>query len=87
MKSVSYLIIDEMSMIGHRMLAWVDKRLRQATARLDLPMGGISVILFGDFGQFPPVGDRPLYVSPSTNDLAIHAWALNLSDVQHSRHS
>ena len=76
LKNVSYLIIDEMSMIGHRMLAWVDKRLRQATARLDLPMGGISVILFGDFGQLPPVGDRPLYVSPSTNDLAIHGHSI-----------
>lgn len=30
-KDKHYLIIDEMSMMGHRMLAWVDQRLRQAT--------------------------------------------------------
>ena len=41
------------------MMAWVDKRLRQATTNLDIP--GMSVILIGDFAQLPPVGDRPLF--------------------------
>jgi hypothetical protein len=63
MKDKSYLIIDEMSMMGQRMMAMVDKRLRQATAQLDTPLGGMSVIIFGDFAQLPPVGDRPLYCS------------------------
>ena len=65
-----------MSMIGQRTLAWVDKRLRQATGHLHLPMGGVSIILFGDFGQLPPVGDRPLYASPSSSELAIHGHTL-----------
>ena len=43
------------------MMAWVDKRLRQATTHLDIPFGGISVILIGDFAQLPPVGDRLLF--------------------------
>ena len=30
------------------------------------------MLLFGDFGQFPPVGDRPMYASPSSNELSIH---------------
>lgn len=76
MKDVHYLIIDEMSMIGHRMLAWVDKRLRQATGQLHQPMGGISVILFGDFAQLPPVGDKPLYSAPSSNDFSIHGHTM-----------
>ncbi len=63
-------------MIGHRMLAWIDKRLRQATAQLDRPLGGLSVIIFGDFGQLPPVGDRPLYADPSNNDLSIHGHTI-----------
>ena len=74
MKDKYYLIIDEMSMIGHRMLAWVDKRLRQATGKIDSPLGGISVILFGDFAQLPPVGDRPLYALPSYHDLSVHGY-------------
>lgn len=61
-KKIQYLIIDEMSMLGHRMLAWIDKCLRQVTAQLHQPMGGISTILFGDFAQLPPVGDRALYI-------------------------
>ena len=43
------------------MMTWVDKRLQQATTHLDIPFGGISIILIGDFAQLPPVGDRPLF--------------------------
>ena len=67
-----YIIVDEMSMIGQKMLAWVDKRLRQASVKLDIPFGGFSIVLIGDFGQLPPVGDKPLYAPPSVNDLSIH---------------
>ena len=59
LKDVTYLIVDEISMLGQNMMAWVDKRLRQAKTHLDIPFGGISVILIGDFAQLPPVGDRP----------------------------
>ena len=34
-----YLITDEMSMLGQRTLAWVDRRLRQATGKLHEPLG------------------------------------------------
>ena len=72
MRGKHYIIIDEMSMIGHRMMAWIDKRIRQASGKLDCPLGGFSIILFGDFGQLPPVGDRPLYTEPTSNDVAQH---------------
>lgn len=72
LKHKHYIIIDEMSMMGLRMLALVDKRLRQATGKLDSPLGGFTVILFGDFGQLPPVGDRPLYADPTTSELSLH---------------
>lgn len=61
MRQKHYLIIDETSMLGQRMFAWVD----QTTACLDKPLGGISVILFGDFAHLPPVGDLPLYAPPT----------------------
>lgn len=51
MKNKSYMIIDKMSMMGLRMMAWVDKHLCQATGQMDVPLGGMSVILFGDFGH------------------------------------
>ena len=58
----SYYIIDEMSMIGCRTLGMIDERLRQAFSNAaDQLFGGRSVILVGDFGQLPPVGDSPLW--------------------------
>ena len=60
-----YLIVDEMSMIGHKMLSWLDNRLRTGTGRQDIPFGGMSIILMDDFGQLPPVGDRLMYISRS----------------------
>ena len=65
---VIYIIIDEKSMVGRRMLSLIDLRLRQATPeRKDEPFGGKSVILFGDFGQLPPVCDIPMYADNRTN--------------------
>ena len=65
-----------MSMLGQRTFAWIDRRLRQATAQAQLPLGGMSVILFGDFAQLPPVGDRPLYSNNPSNDLALHGYTI-----------
>ena len=76
MKDKHYLIVDEMSTIGQRMFVWVDHCLHQATAKLDEPLGGISVILFGDFGQLPPVCDLPLYSNPNLNPLSIHGYTI-----------
>ena len=64
----SYYIFDEMSMIGCRMLGMIDARLRQAFPNAaDQVFGGRSVILVGDFGQLPPVGDSPVWSEPKTS--------------------
>ena len=81
LKDKHYIIIDEMSMIGQRMLAWIDKRLRQASGQLSKPFGGLSIILIGDFGQLPPVCDRPLYANIPFNThnispLKLHGYTM-----------
>ena len=59
---VDYYIIDEMSMVGRRVLGQIDKRLREAFPRhSEQLLGGRSMILVGDFGQLPPVGDTALW--------------------------
>ena len=61
---VRYIIIDEMSMEGRKRFGQIDKRLRQAFPHTaDKVLGNCSCLLFGDFGQLPPVMDLPLYSS------------------------
>ena len=50
---VSYIIIDEMSMVGRRALGQIDELLRQAKGQTKAPFGGLSVILVGDHGRAP----------------------------------
>eukprot|EP00741_Cyanophora_paradoxa_P016320 tig00020911_g15757.t1 len=82
---VKVLIIDEISMVGARMLYCLDQRLRKARCKPDLMFGGIHVVFFGDFKQLQPVMDKPLYQEPeaipsgSTEaqveaQLGLHLW-------------
>ena len=69
--SVKYIIIDEMSMVGRKMLGQVDRRLRQIFPHhAQEVFGGCSCLLFGDFGQLPPVMDLPLYTTLSRSELS-----------------
>lgn len=52
------IVIDEISYISPEILAQIDNRLRQLMGKPEVPFGGISVILMGDFFQLPPVGTR-----------------------------
>ena len=68
---MEYLIIDEMSMVGRKMFGQVDRRLRQVFPhRSDQVLGGCSCLLFGDFGQLPPVMDLPLYTTSTSSALS-----------------
>ena len=75
-----YLVIDEMSMVGRKTFGQIDKRLRQVFPhRADQLFGGCSCLLFGDFGQLPPVMDLPLYTTVSRtalSDLGSSAYQL-----------
>ena len=69
--NIKYIIIDEMSMVGRKMLGQVDRRLRQIFPHhAQEVFGGCSCLLFGDFGQLPPVMDLPLYTTLSRSELS-----------------
>ena len=68
---VKYLIIDEMSMVGRKILGQVDRHLRQAFPHHSQEVfGGCSCLLFGDIGQLPPVMDLPLYTTNCRSELS-----------------
>jgi hypothetical protein len=59
---VEYVILDEMSMVGLSLLARLSKIIATAKhADPIAPMGGVNIILFGDYMQYSPVRDKPLY--------------------------
>ncbi|CAF0766459.1 unnamed protein product [Adineta steineri] len=59
---VEYIILDEMSMVGLSLLARLSKLVTTAKHCDPMtPMGGINIILFGDYIQYSPVFDKPLY--------------------------
>ncbi|KAK4699420.1 ATP-dependent DNA helicase PIF1, partial [Phenoliferia sp. Uapishka_3] len=55
-----YIIVDEKSMVGQRLFGRLSLRLQEIKACKE-PFGGLSVLLFGDFGQLPPVADLALF--------------------------
>jgi len=62
---MKYLIIDETSMVGRKILGQVDLRLRQIFLHHAHQMlGGCSCVLFGDFGQLPLVMDTFFIQTP-----------------------
>lgn len=57
-KRTKVLIIDEISMIDGSFLDKLEFVARQITKKLEIPFGGIQVVLTGDFFQLPPVPNR-----------------------------
>ena len=57
------LIVDEVSMVGCRMLRDIQSRLCEIMQCHDKPFGGMCVLLMGDFVQLTPVGQTELFGS------------------------
>lgn len=57
---VDFLFVDEVSVIGRKMMVSIHKALCAAKGN-DLPFGGMNIIFAGDFGQLPPVAQSALY--------------------------
>ena len=63
-KNVEYLIINEISMIGLKLLARLNEVLTLGKrAPPEVPFGGINVIFLRDYIQYMPVLDKPLYAN------------------------
>lgn len=64
-KGVSFLVVDEVSMVGSLFLSQFSSRLKQAKADESMsafkPFGGISVVFLGDFGQLKPPRQHSLF--------------------------
>lgn len=66
-RHVKYILIDEMSFLGPKLLLKIDSWLHQAFPdKQHEGFGGLSIIFVGDLGQLPPVMDKPAYASHST---------------------
>jgi len=53
---IQLIIIDEISMVGSKMLGYLDQRLCQIFRSQDVSFGGKSIIVFGDLKQLEIVG-------------------------------
>jgi hypothetical protein len=74
---VGVLIIDEKSMLGQEIFWMVSERLKQARPQGGSePFGGLSVVLLGDWKQFPLVCDAPLYSSLAKNPHGYNLYQL-----------
>ena len=62
MGDIRYLIIDEYSVIGSRLMQEINKRCMAGKGNNE-PFGGLHIYFFGDLRQLPPVKDIPLYGS------------------------
>jgi len=66
-RSVRYLIIDEVSMVGARFLSLLSSWMRIAkgddASSGNKPFGGVNVIFMGDFGQLKPPKQYALYLN------------------------
>ena len=57
------LIVDEVSMVGCRILRDIHSRLCEIMQCQDKPFGGMCVVSMGDFVQLTPVGQTELFGS------------------------
>ena len=57
-------------MVGCRLLAKLSGNITRAKhSDPDVPFGGLDIIFFGDFVQFPPVLDTPLFWRYNNDDI------------------
>jgi ATP-dependent exoDNAse (exonuclease V) alpha subunit len=58
MRSLKFLVIDEVSMVRSDIMWAIDQSLRVNRGRAREPFGGVRLAMFGDLHQLPPVIDE-----------------------------
>ena len=67
-KNRKFLTIDEMFVVGRRLLKYAEERCSEIFPNNEQKFGGINVYLFGDYRQLPPVLDIPVYADRFFDD-------------------
>ena len=73
--SLKLIFIDEISMVGFKMLNCINQRLKEVK-QSPKPFGGISIIAVGDLFQLKPVMDSYIFRTPGNGylPLATNLW-------------
>lgn len=83
---IRYILIDEMSFIGRKLLERIGMRLHEAFPNHNqIPFGGRSIMLFDDLGQLPLVKGIPMYGSISNGGILWRSFTkfITLSKIFH----
>jgi hypothetical protein len=60
-ENTDVIVIDEVSMLTTTLIGDLHMRCQQITGNKDLPFGGFSIVLVGDYQQLPPACGTPSY--------------------------
>ncbi|XP_063048465.1 uncharacterized protein LOC134442065 [Engraulis encrasicolus] len=79
MRNLHILIIDEISMVDHKLLSYIHGRLRQIKQPGDHALfGTVSLLCIGDFYQLRPVKGTPLYA----DNKGVNLWENNFEMIE-----
>jgi ATP-dependent exoDNAse (exonuclease V) alpha subunit len=71
---IERIVLDEVSMVRADGLDWIDLKLREVK-QVDLPFGGIQMVVVGDFFQLPPIVSPK--EKPHFKKQYLSPWAFN----------
>ena len=80
------IIIDEISIMGLKILSYIDKRLRQDFGKMDIPFGGYAIIFVGDFQQLPSICDTCLCGNDGSSATLIYYSISNVVIIHEIHH-
>ena len=84
LENLILLVIDEISMVSHITLLYIDLRLTEIFQTENLEngwFGGKNVLVFGDLLQLPPVFESPVYVPLTSTIVNKHTGSVGATDI------